>query len=304
MQILHREKHKICGPVHLFSDSSDLDALEETSCPLCHSSDSFNIHSFARLNIVSCKQCGLAYLNPRLKELIIKDAYRGGNYFINRADAGYEDYSFQENSLRVTFRRFLKELYKRGMTSDRLLEVGCGYGYFLDEAKDFFSYRAGAELSQEAASHARKLSGADIYAEEVCSLTSEVSNIGLCVLINVIEHIYSPVDFLISLKTRLRDGGLIVVATPDIGSFWYKIMNKRWPSFKIPEHVAFYSAKTLKLLLQKAGFADFQELPFPHAFPLGLITRKLGIKLPTKFGRQSVWLPRTMTALSARSFRE
>jgi SAM-dependent methyltransferase len=234
----------------------------------------------------------------------MRTTYRSENYFLHSGDAGYEDYFFQENSLRITFRRFLGELKKRGMTSGRLLEVGCGYGYFLDEAKHFFSSSAGTELSREAGSHAEKLSGAHIHVGDIDSLPPVFANFSLIVLINVIEHIYSPIEFLLSMKQRLKDGGRIVIATPDIGSFWYKIMKERWPSFKVPEHVAFYSGKTLKLLLQKTGFVDTQRLPFLHAFPVGLIAHKLGIKVPVKFGKRPMWLPGTMTALSAKNFNE
>ena len=293
---------KLHDPMSLSLNSIDLIDLETTPCPLCQSSNSSIIHAFGRLNVVTCRKCGLAYLNPRLKESTMRATYRSENYFLHSADAGYEDYSFQENSLRITFRRFLEELKKREMTSDRLLEVGCGYGYFLDEAKYFFSYRAGIELSQEAGFHAKKLSGVHIYVGDISSLPPEYNNFATVVLINVIEHIYSPIEFLFSIKQRLKDGGIIVIATPDIGSFWYRILKKRWPSFKIPEHVAFYSGKTLKLLLQKAGFVDIQELPFPHAFPVGLTAHKFGITVPAKFGKRSVWLPRTMIAQSARSF--
>jgi SAM-dependent methyltransferase len=275
--------------------------LETTNCLICQSSNSSIIHTFRQLNVVICRECGLVYLNPRLKELTMRTAYRSENYFLRSVDAGYEDYSFQENSLRITFRRFLEQLKKQGMTSDRLLEVGCGYGYFLDEAKDFFSYRAGVELSQDAGSHAERISGARIYVGDSNSLPIEYNNFNLIVLINLIEHIYSPIDFLLLIKKRLRDNGRIVIATPDIGSFWYTMMRKRWPSFKIPEHIAFYSGKTLKSLLQKTGFGDIQELPFPHAFPFGLIANKLGITIPAKLGKLSVWLPKTMIACSARN---
>jgi len=104
------------------------------------------------------------------------------------------------------------------------------------------------------------------------------SNFNIVVAINVIEHIYSPLEFLISLKQRLRSDGRIVLATPDFGSFWPKILGDKWPSFKIPEHVVFYNTKTLGHLLEKAGFRNFREVPFRHFFPLGLIAGKFGIK--------------------------
>ena len=102
---------------------------------------------------------------------------------------------------------------------------------------------------------------------DTLSLSTELKNIGL---------------FALSAGDNLVNDGKIIVATPDIGSFWYKIMNSAWPSFKIPEHVAFYSKRTLSFLLRKAGFRKINQISFLHAFSLGLISSKVGIKISGK----------------------
>jgi 2-polyprenyl-3-methyl-5-hydroxy-6-metoxy-1,4-benzoquinol methylase len=227
--------------------------------------------------------------------------YNGNEYYLEWGNSGYQDYISQEKSLRITFRKLLNELKRHGMTSGKLLEIGCGYGYFLDEAKKYFSYTSGVDLSEEAGIHAQKLSGADIYIGDIQSLPEECSNFNIIVMINVIEHIYNPVEFLLSLKRKLTKGGRIVIATPDIGSFWYRIMKSKWSSFKIPEHVVFYSKKTLTSLLEKAEFNNITQIHFPHAFPFALIISKLGVHLSGEIYQKPVWLPKTMIALAARS---
>ena len=83
--------------------------------------------------------------------------YQGGQ-------SGYADTSYfeQETALRATFKRLLRNLEKREMTGGELLEIGCGYGYLLDEARPYFSRRVGTDFSPEAAAHARK-SGAEVF---------------------------------------------------------------------------------------------------------------------------------------------
>jgi SAM-dependent methyltransferase len=115
---------------------------------------------------------------------------------------------------------------------------------------------------------------------------------------NVIEHIYEPAGFVRSLRERLTPGGRIVLATPDIGSFWYRLLKRRWPSFKIPEHVVFYSDKTLGRLLREGSFKSIRPIPFAHAFPFGLIADKIGFRAPEAIGHVPVWIPGTMTALA------
>jgi len=289
-------------PADGFSDSRSFpfaeSDLETISCPLCKSSSNSVIHAFGEFRVVLCKNCGLYFLNPRMKESVMLTMYERGAYFFGEDASGYYDYRAQEVSLRLTFRRFLKNLRRLDAQQDRLLEVGSGYGFFLDEAKGFFSHRTGIELSEDAGREAAKMSGSYVHVGDVSTLPPHLKDFNVIVTINVIEHIYEPVSFLRLLGDRLAPGGKVVVATPDIGSLWYKGMKKRWPSFKIPEHVAFYDSKTLARLLETAGFQSIMSIPFPHAFPLGLIAKKIGLSLTGNLGKANIWLPKTMVALS------
>lgn len=249
---------------------------------------------------MSCRECGLRYLNPRVKESVLKGRYERGSYFSGGGASGYDDYYLQETSLRLTFRRFLRNLKKLVPQAQNLLEVGCGYGFFLDEAKGFFPGRTGIELSAAAATTAQNTSSTRVHIGSVHSLPPDMKDFDVIVMINVIEHVYEPLALLVRLRERLTAGGIVVLATPDIGSFWYKIMKKRWPSFKIPEHVAFYDRKTLEALTDRAGFKPAGTIPCPHAFPLGLITKKFGISLPRALAGKIIWLPDVMIASCGR----
>lgn len=272
--------------------------MEKAACPLCGSLNDCIIHSFGEFQVSLCRACGLRYLNPRIKESLMQDRYTNGTYFTGEDISGYDDYYSQEVSLRLTFRRFLGNIRKIVPRADSLLEVGCGYGFFLDEAKGFFSRRSGIELSAEAGSRAQKTSGAPVHIGSIYTLPPEMKDFDLIVMINVIEHVYEPVRMLLSLSERLTPEGMMVLATPDIGSFWYKIMRKRWPSFKIPEHVAFYDKKTLKDLFNRTGLQPAGTIPFHHAFPLAIIAEKFGVKLPPGLAGKIVWLPRVMIAVA------
>jgi SAM-dependent methyltransferase len=147
---------------------------ETTSCPLCKSSNDSIIHTFGELHVVLCRGCGLRYLNPRIKESVMRERYERRTYFSGGASSGYDDYYIQEISLRLTFRRFLKNLKKFVPQAENLLEVGCGYGFFLDEAGEFFTRRSGIELSAEAGAKARKTSGAHVHIGGAESLPPEM----------------------------------------------------------------------------------------------------------------------------------
>ena len=138
-------------------------SLESTDCPLCHSAEDVIAYRFDPYAVVRCQMCGFYYLSPRLTEIAMLDIYRNDDYFEGAA-SGYSSYIEQEGALRTTFRRFLTNLRQRGLTGGSLLEVGCGYGYLLDEARHDFSRRVGTDFSALAATEARR------YADQVLSL--------------------------------------------------------------------------------------------------------------------------------------
>ena len=95
----------------------------------------------------------------------------------------------------------------------------------------------------------------------------------------------------------LKPGGVIVVATPNMGSFWRRSLGHYWPSFKIPEHILYFTKQTLTTAMKNAHYNHIQSIPFPHAFPLSLIAGKLKIPLPSIAQQINLWLPNIMVTL-------
>ena len=268
-------------------------SVENCSCPMCGSDDSetsrYGQKPFA---VRRCKSCSLWFLSPRLVAEEAHRFYQSDDYFSGGDGvSGYDDYSVQENSLRATFRKLLNTIGAKGATGGDFLEVGCGPGYLLDEAEPYFSSRAGVELSAPAAKHAAKNTGAPIYRsiEEI----GEATQFDCIVATHVIEHIYEPVPFLNSLSNLLKPNGRIILAAPHMGSIFRHLMGRSWPSFKYPEHVSFFDAKTLPDLFGRAGLQVVGQLPYPHVFPLSLVLSKFAIKGPKWTDRINVTLPAT-----------
>jgi 2-polyprenyl-3-methyl-5-hydroxy-6-metoxy-1,4-benzoquinol methylase len=269
--------------------------LETTACPLCASDLKQIAYEFSPFVIVECQQCGLHYLSPRLTEAAMLQYYQNDDYFRQSNTSGYTDYSEQEQALRLTFARCLKQLQQLNLVGERLLEVGCGYGYFLDEAQPYFRYRAGTDFSPQAVEIAR--THADkIYLGGLESIDPD-ERFDCIVAINVLEHTYNPLQFLQQMKAMLNPGGVVLTAVPNMGSFIRFFMQKRWPSFKVPEHTLYFKQDTLLRAFTEVNFDNVQAFPFPHAFPLALIAKKFGWQLPAALSQWSLWVPTTMVAV-------
>ncbi len=274
--------------------------LDYPACPLCGSDRrQFPFRLDEPYSVARCTECGLHYLYPRLTEPAMQEAYRQASYYEGGA-CGYADtsYTAQESALRATFKRLLRNVARRRLTGGDLLEVGCGYGYLLDEARSFFDQRVGTEFSPQAAEIARA-TGAEVFVGGIEQLPRD-RKFDCVIAIQVIEHVYQPLSFVKGLASHTKTGGHIVVATPDIGGILRRTMGRRWPSFKVPEHVLYFDFSTLSSLMHQAGLGDVRRLPYPHAFPLGLIAAKFGLTIPPMLARFKVWVPATTVAAYGR----
>jgi len=219
----------------------------------------------------------------------------GSGYF-EEGGHGYENYAEQASAQRATHALFLKRLNRSHRLGGRLLEAGCGYGYFLAASRPYFDYQTGLDFSPPA------LRAATPFADQVAPGGLEAvagEKFHWIFAHQVIEHIYEPIPFVRSLHSLLFPGGHAVLTTPRARGFWHTLMGKRWASYKIPEHVAFFTPHHLENLLRGAGFEDVRILPFWHAFPLRLVLQKLGLSF-SGLPALNIWIPGTTFAAVAR----
>lgn len=275
----------------------DQSELEYPVCPLCQSGRrDVRYSKFGDHDVVRCGDCSMHYLYPRLTEAAMRQFYEQDNYF-EGGESGYSDtsYSDQEAALRATFKRLMQNLEKRNLTGGSLLEIGCGYGYLLGEAKGYFDYRAGTEFSPEGVRQASTKADV-VYQGGVEQLPAE-SRFDCVLATHVIEHVYQPLEFVKKLASHANPGGTIILAAPDMGGMLRKTMGRRWASFKVPEHVLYFDASTLSSVMSDAGLTGLKVLPYPHAFPLGLIASKLHLPSPAAVRQLNIWVPATTIAV-------
>lgn len=271
--------------------------FENPICAVCGSARRSTLYAFDDpYTVVQCIDCRMHYLFPRLTEVAMRRLYEEDSYF-EGGESGYSDtgYGEQERALRSTFARLMFNLRKRGLSGGTLLEIGCGYGYLLEEARGFFDRRVGTEFSSEGV----RLSATK--ADQVYHGGIEAVPDGVkfdCIIATqVIEHVYEPLHFVEKIIEHASRNASVVLAAPDMGGILRKAMGRRWASFKMPEHIHYFDAKSLGRLMSDAGLTEIMELPYPHAFPLSLIASKLGLPFPAAIGNMNLWIPSTTVAL-------
>ncbi len=177
-------------------------------------------------------------------------AIYGEAYFEGGADDGYAAYGATEPVLRREFRRSLARL-RRHVPGGRLVEIGCAYGVFLDEARASFDV-VGIEISRAAAARAQAR-GLDV----VCGaadprVLAARGPFDAAVLLDVIEHLADPSGVLRALARILRPGAAVMLTTGDFGSILARAAGRRWRLMTPPQHLHFFTRTSLGAALARA----------------------------------------------------
>jgi len=246
-------------------------ATQTLSCPACGTLTSHRVlYAKNGCDILRCAECGLGRADATHFD---PAAYYTGDYFSGGHADGYADYRGAEPVLRREFARTV-EFIRRYRTAGRLLDVGCAYGFFLQEARRYFDV-AGIELAQEAAAHCRQ-AGLHVVTGVADEATlKNLGNMDVIVLLDVIEHLPDPHATLALCARHLNPGGLVIVTTGDFGSPLARLLGTNWRLMTPPQHLWFFTTASMRRLATRLQLR-LENLDHPWKIvPLSLVTFQL-----------------------------
>ena len=219
--------------------------LETCACPLCGEAPPARARvDFPPYRVVDCPRCALRYLSPRVAPQDLGRLYEGRYWEGGGTEGGYASYAEMEALLRKTFARRLRWL---GPPSEggRLLDVGCGPGAGLDAARDAGWDAWGLDLSADAVARASARHPGHVAKGTLEDSPFPPGSFDAITAFDLVEHVYEPRRFAAALAAALKPGGSVLIATPNVDSVLARATGRRWVSYKIPEHVTFFSRTTL-----------------------------------------------------------
>lgn len=165
------------------------------------------------------------------------------------------------------FRSLLKRL--SSLPRGRLLDIGCGYGHFLEMAKQDGWNVIGTEVNPELCGYVREKIGVEIFYGELKAASFPSEHFDLVTLWNVLAHIYDPFHELCEIHRILKPGGILFLRAANFtfnraGVPILKVVDQ-WLKPKRPLmkrlsvfHNHCYTPSSLRSLLQRAGFIDIK----------------------------------------------
>ncbi len=237
-------------------------------CPLCQGREFKRILTKFDLAIVRCRSCGLIYTNPRLAESRVNLRY-GAEYFFNeylpifQAGPG----SFSLEVARNHYRLYLDLLASFYAPGRRLLDIGCGAGFFVKAAAESGWEASGTEISETAAEYARTVTGVRVMQGNVEHLNIPSGEYDAVTMLDLLEHLFDPLTTLREVHRIMRDEGVLIISTPDIKSLSRRFLGRAWAVLSPAEHQSYFSEKTLHLALREAGFRPLAVKNLLHFNP-------------------------------------
>jgi len=174
-----------------------------------------------------------------------------------------DGYLTEEAGRRATANRLL-DLIAAHVGVGRLLDVGCGHGLLLDEARARGYEVVGLELSRTAAAHARDMLGLDVR-EEAFEDFEDSRGFDAVVLADVIEHLDDPVSALDACVALVRRGGVLCIVTPDPSSVTARLAGAQWWAY-VPAHANLLPRATLRELLGARGLVISTDVGLVRRF--------------------------------------
>ena len=271
--------------------------VERPDCALCGPGPAKTPrHSFLPFAVVACARCSLVFLSPRLVAPRMMELYQDAAYWNSEVEGrGYDEYlEVRANWIR-TFRRRLREI-ERHRAPGRVLDVGCGPGFFVEAAREAGWDAWGIDPSEYAVSLARRSLGERVSVGVVEASGHPPAGFDLVTAFDAFEHVYEPLRFLDAAHALLRPGGVLAITTPDVTSLLARISGRGWVSFKIPEHVYYWSPATIRRALA-ARFDVLEVRSAGQYATVGFLLRRA-----LRIGPESAaWLRRPADALAGLS---
>ncbi len=240
-----------------------------------------------------CHTCGSAYLDPRPTSRSVGQAY--SEYFTHAAPARTDTlpaiplskmrYALRNGYLNIRYGyhfeptlwpgfllaylfplrkaredRWLRQLkFSRG--TPRLLDIGCGNGFFLKRMQAAGWVVQGIDPDPSAVSAARE---GNIPVQEGNLSDGEFNDdyFDAVTLAHVIEHFHDPCTALSICFRTLRPGGILWIATPNLNAFGHHLFESDWLGLDPPRHLTLFTNDSLINLIKIAGF-EMLSIPTP-----------------------------------------
>ncbi len=254
--------------------------LEE--CPVC-GENSFSLFltctdffvSGEKFNIKNCNTCGFK-ITENIEDENNIDRYYQSEEYISHSNTSNGVINLIYHKVRnymLGQKRKLVELAV-GMQSGKILDIGAGTGFFLNEMRLNGWQVTGTEKSADARKFAQ--TEFNLAVNETEDLFQfENSMFDVITLWHVLEHIHRLSENMEAIVRLLKDDGKLVIAVPNHESYDAQHYEEFWAAYDVPRHIWHFAPSQMKSFGERYGLKleKIKTMPF-DSFYVSLLSEK------------------------------
>ncbi len=239
-------------------------------CPLCGGQEfvpllrarDFHYGNPGEYTQAQCTQCRLAFLDPMYDELELATFYPKTYYaFTDLFSVSNQVYSFKQKVWRFAGRREFPTKDPKFERPGRMLDIGCGSGWFISKMRAQGWDVTGVEPNVAAANFGKSEQGLNIFPGSLVDAKFPTGSFDYVRMNHSLEHIECPNQVLDEAYRILADNGKLMIGVPNRDSFNARVFGRYWHHLALPVHTFSYSVQTLSRMLSKHNF-DVERVAF------------------------------------------
>jgi len=232
-----------------------------------------NLYKVNSYQVAKCRECGIGRV--MVDDFDPSKVY-DESYFTGAHEEAYTDYLGSKKTIAREFAKTARFVHSVSPTSGTLFEVGCAYGFFLEQASKYYDVY-GAEVVKKAVQYCHQQSLDGVHHGSVThEVMEKVGEIDVCVMLDVIEHIDNVEEVFELICDKLRPGGSMVITTGDWDSLIAKLCGPRWRLMAPPFHLWYFTPSSLIRLGERFGL-EMVDCSHPWKIvPIELIVKQAG----------------------------
>ena len=223
-----------------------------------------------------CLEYGTLFANPRPKPTVLKNFYSKSK----SNDFWYNEFYLPKLKARLSksIKPKVKHLVKNhsNFNKKKLLDVGCGAGFFLNELKkkwkkaDLYGLEPSLIMSEEA-----KNKGLKIF-NNTLERFNKKNFFDVVCCFELFEHMYDPLIFLKKINQILKKNGLIYFSTLNGKGFDIDLLKENSSAIYPPYHLNFFNPKSIKKILEISGFKNI-KVQTPGKLDLDIVIKNTNL---------------------------
>lgn len=219
--------------------------------------------------INKCLKCGLIFSSPILEKNKIISLYKDSDLNYN------ELLPYINQTYSYYFKKFLPKINK----NFNLLDIGCGNGFFLEEAKklgikNVYGVEPGKKSTEKARPDIKKNIKISVFKNG--SFPKSYFNVITC--FQTLDHLTDPADCIRSTYNLLKKDGIAYFILHNTDGLSVKLFGEKSAIFDI-EHIYLFNKITLKKIFSKQGFKKIKVFDIKNKYPLGYWIKMIPIPI-------------------------